>query len=300
MAVQTTPDPGVEYSSTREARVILNRILSTVSLPPEVEGIARAARFVSSRDLPYFPIPLKETELGAALKAIEGSLASALAKTRDGPPPPTALENGSSSSKVTVSLERTTAFLFQTYLSSVGGMSKLDPDVKKILKDTDLLKAQSDPYRRMSANLYATARPGEYYHIHGSLEASTTLSMLDLEPFRPDLNALGHEAIVEEIESHVKRFTSDELEKLNADKRQAGVPALRHEEFLQTPHGKTNMELPPWSVDQLESQTPPCPLPAATGSSSGTQARPLAGIKVLELSRIIAGPVIGRTLAEYG
>lgn len=102
--------------------------------------------------------------------------------------------------------------------------------------DTDLLKAQSDPYRRMSANLYATARPGEYYHIHGSLEASTTLSMLDLEPFRPDLNALGHEAIVEEIESHVKRFTSDELEKLNAEKRQAGVPALRHDEFLKTPH----------------------------------------------------------------
>ncbi|KAL8391900.1 hypothetical protein RB595_002195 [Gaeumannomyces hyphopodioides] len=300
MAVQTAPDSRVEFSSTREARAILERILSMVSLPPEVEDIARAASFVSTRDLPYFPIPLKETELGAALKAIEGSFARALADKRDHPP--AALEDGDSS-KVTVNLERTTAFLFQTYLSSIGGLSKLDPNVKELLKDTDLLRAQSDPYRRMSANLYATARSGEYYHIHGSLEASTTLSMLDLKPFRPDLSALGHEAIVEEIESHVKRFTPAELEELNAENRQAGVPALRHEDFLKTAHGMANMKLPPWSVDQLESQTPPCPLPATSSSSSSsnsTRARPLAGIKVLELSRIIAGPIIGRALAEYG
>ncbi|KAL8415197.1 hypothetical protein RB594_006146 [Gaeumannomyces avenae] len=299
MAVQRVPDSRVGFSSTREARAILERILRMVSLPPEVEHIARATSFVSSRDLPYFPIPLKETELGAALKAIEGSFARALADTRDRQP--AALQHGGSN-KITINLERTTAFLFQTYLSSIGGLSKLDPNVKEFLKDTDLLKAQSDPYRRMSANLYATARPGEYYHIHGSLEASTTLSMLELEPFRPDLSALGHEAIVEEIESHVKLFTPAELEELNAKNRQAGVPALRHEEFRKTAHGTANMRLPPWSVDQLESETPPCPLPAASSSSSsnGTRARPLAGIKVLELSRIIAGPIIGRTLAEYG
>lgn len=36
--------------------------------------------------------------------------------------------------------------------------------------DTDLLQAQSNLYRRLSANLYETKNPGEYFHLHGSLE----------------------------------------------------------------------------------------------------------------------------------
>lgn len=55
-----------------------------------------------------------------------------------------------------------------------------------------------------------------------------------------------------------------------------------------------NIQLPPWSVDNLENSTPPQPLPR-TGDR-----RVLSGVKVLELCRIIAGPVIGRILAEYG
>lgn len=86
----------------------------------------------------------------------------------------------------------------------------------------------------MSANLYATKTPDEYYHIHGSLEASTTLEMIGLESHRPDLQT--HEEIVGAIEPAVQRFTVEELEKMNAEKRQAGVPALKHEDFVQTPH----------------------------------------------------------------
>ena len=100
--------------------------------------------------------------------------------------------------------------------------------------DTDLLRAQSDQYRRMSANLYATKRKGEYYHIHGSLEASTTLKMIGLEPFRSDLKS--HEAIVDAIEGAVQKFTIEELEDLNRENRQAGVPVLKHEDFLKTNH----------------------------------------------------------------
>jgi hypothetical protein len=113
----------------------------------------------------------------------------------------------------------------------------------KVLPDTDLLQAQSIPYRRMSANLYATATPGEYYHIHGSLEASTTLRFLGLEPFRPDLET--HEQIVPVIESAVKKHTVDQLEELNAHYRQAGVKAYKHDEFLQTPHVRSNQLLLP-------------------------------------------------------
>lgn len=86
----------------------------------------------------------------------------------------------------------------------------------------------------MSANLYATKTPGQYYHIHGSLEASTTLQMIGLEPYRPDLKTV--EEIVSVIEPAVQKFSIEELEALNSEYRQAGVPALRHDEFLKTRH----------------------------------------------------------------
>ncbi|KAG5981856.1 hypothetical protein E4U54_006538, partial [Claviceps lovelessii] len=144
----------------------------------------------------------------------------------------------------------------------------------------------------MSANLYETSEAGEYYHIHGSLEASTTLNMLGLESHRPDLTS--HDDIVNVIEAAVKRFTIGQLEALNAKHRQAGVKAFKHRDFLQTPHGKANRSLPPWSVTNLESTTPKYPLP-----DNGDR-RILSGIKVLDLCRIIAGPTIARILGEYG
>lgn len=86
----------------------------------------------------------------------------------------------------------------------------------------------------MSANLYQTKTPGAYYHIHGSLEASTTLKMIGLEPFRPDL--ITHEQIVDTIETAVGQFTVEQLEILNKANKQAGIMALKHEDFLRSSH----------------------------------------------------------------
>ncbi|ORY62455.1 CAIB/BAIF family enzyme [Pseudomassariella vexata] len=284
------------YSSCEEANTILQLLTGlyshdTDSLPAEIVGARQHVCFQSQRDFPYFPIPFKETETASALKAVEGLAAAVLADLRD-------VESRDKGRRVTIDLEKTTAFLFQAYIATVNGLGKLDPEVKKLLKDTDLLQAQSDSYRRMSANLYETKRSGEYYHIHGSLEASTTLRMIGLEPFRPDLKT--HEAIVTTIETAVKGFTVVELEAMNASNRQAGVPALKHEDFLKTSHGQVSSKCTPWTVQQLEFSTPPSPLPRTTQPQTEDACRPLAGIKVLELCRIIAGPVIGRILAEYG
>lgn len=147
----------------------------------------------------------------------------------------------------------------------------------------------------MSANLYATKTPEAYFHIHGSLEANTTLKMIGLPPFRPDLKTI--EDISQCIESHVQRFTVEELESKNKELGQAGVTAHKYEDFIATQHGRANKDLPPWSVIQLETTTPPIPL---CQDMLGAKPRVLSGIKVLELCRIIAGPTITRILAEYG
>lgn len=86
----------------------------------------------------------------------------------------------------------------------------------------------------MSANLYKTKNPDEYFHIHGSLEATTTLNMIGLEGYRPDLT--DYEEIIKVIETEVQRYTASELEGMNKERRQAGVTAYKHEDFLKTPH----------------------------------------------------------------
>lgn len=86
----------------------------------------------------------------------------------------------------------------------------------------------------MSANLYETKNNGEFFHIHGSLEASTTLQMIGLEPYRPDLT--DYHEIIKVIETQVRKFTAAELEQMNRERRQAGVTAYKYEDFIKTPH----------------------------------------------------------------
>jgi hypothetical protein len=162
--------------------------------------------------------------------------------------------------------------------------------------DTDLLAAQSNLYRRLSANLYATKNAGEYFHLHGSLEATAALNMVGLPGHHPDL--IDYHEAIHTIESHVKRFSAEQLEEMNAEKRQAGVTCMKPEEWKATEHGRTLSKEPPWRLDALESDSPAVPFAQTLSPTPKPQI--LSGIKVLELCRIIAGPSMAKGLAEYG
>lgn len=123
--------PTTTYSSKKEAHDILQYLCNgfdSISLPCGVASRADHVQFVAERDHPYFPIPFKETETTAALKAIEASVASLLADSKQGEAP------SPSHREIVINLEKTTAFLFQAYLARVGGYGKLDKQVKSLLK----------------------------------------------------------------------------------------------------------------------------------------------------------------------
>lgn len=136
------------YSSVKEARNVLERVLQLAPVPEEIAAKARNVEFVSASDLPYFPIPFKETELGAALKAVEASIGLAIAELRRTASAADATQNGVASQlaergsqngapRIKIDLERTTAFLFQTYLTSIGGFTKPEKGATQFLKGTD-------------------------------------------------------------------------------------------------------------------------------------------------------------------
>ncbi|MEH2509641.1 crotonobetainyl-CoA:carnitine CoA-transferase CaiB-like acyl-CoA transferase [Nitrobacteraceae bacterium AZCC 1564] len=64
-----------------------------------------------------------------------------------------------------------------------------------------------------------------------------------------------------------------------------------HNEWLAHPQAKALKQLPLLTIEKI-GEAEPKPWPAGD--------RPLAGLRVLDLSRVIAGPVAGRTLAAHG
>lgn len=72
-----------------------------------------------------------------------------------------------------------------------------------------------------------------------------------------------------------------------------GVVALMrsHDQWLEHPQGEALAGLPALTIERI-GDAPPRAFPKGD--------RPLAGLRVLDLSRVIAGPVAGRTLAAHG
>ena len=102
---------------------------------------------------------------------------------------------------------------------------------------------------------------------------------------------IGSEHNHASIAAAVARWDSQPLEDALAEAGMCGVIARGGEEWRATEQGRALLPLPPVEVVKI-GDSEPKPLPPGP--------RPLSGVKALDLTRILAGPVSGRTLAEQG
>lgn len=98
-------------------------------------------------------------------------------------------------------------------------------------------------------------------------------------------------ATPETVAAAIGRWDADALEQAIADARACGGIVRSQEEWLAHPQGVYLSSRPVVEIVRRGDSLPE-PLPAGD--------RPLSGIRVLDLTRILAGPITGRTLAEHG
>jgi crotonobetainyl-CoA:carnitine CoA-transferase CaiB-like acyl-CoA transferase len=129
--------------------------------------------------------------------------------------------------------------------------------------------------------IFATA-DGRHVQLHGSFnDGPAVLDVLGLSP--PASN--------DEIAAAVARWNAGELEDAFIERRLCGGMVRTRQEWLDHPQGAAMAGRPVVTITRI-GDAPPEPLPAGD--------RPLAGVRVIDLTRVLAGPTIAKTLAEHG
>lgn len=138
-----------------------------------------------------------------------------------------------------------------------------------------------DPF----SGLYRCADGHVRIHANFHHHREGALRLLGLEP----ASATRHDA-----ESALLHWKALDFEQAAAE-RGLVVAAMRSfAEWDATPQGQAVAAQPLMTITRI-GDAPPCTLPPLA-----VDARPLAGVRVLDLTRILAGPVAGRTMAALG
>jgi hypothetical protein len=165
----------------------------------------------------------------------------------------------------------------------------------KYFKDTDLHKQASSFHRASATNIYR-CKDGRYFHLHGSMNPEPTQDSLGLP------HELGADSVEESWKPYmdaVGDLDSAEMQRLASDVyKQAGTICWTTEEFKKSKHGNKNAHIALYDIHAVKNEKQPaCWWPNSPQTSAR---RPLAGLKVVDLTRVIAAPALTRGLAELG
>ncbi|KAF2017611.1 CoA-transferase family III [Aaosphaeria arxii CBS 175.79] len=274
---------------------ILRNPLIASTLPEEITECAKKVKFVGT-DKPSIPINWRFAESIASLKGLEAAMINVLLKRKYGVEPQEAVINTDHAQLFIMSILLNTIDPDGDNISfSSAGTPKGRAAIQKYFKDTDLHPGSRTLHGSLATNIYRT-KDGRFFHLHGSMNAEPSQQSVGIEPNK---DVASYEEGCEEYIEKVGQIDSQEMQRLASDVyKQAGTIAWTTEEFKNSEHGKANAHVGLYEIHDVKNANQPASW--WPDSPQTSPERPLAGLKIVDLTRIIAAPAVGRGLAELG
>ncbi|KAK4223196.1 succinate--hydroxymethylglutarate CoA-transferase [Podospora fimiseda] len=272
----------VPDEAARLLRLLINQTPNFNSDPSKVQ--------FTGEPYPLIPGPLKSVPLAAALHGISALLADEILSLRQ--------QSSPSNRTITISTTQTTLWLStasSAYLDSKPLINLFfNRTLGKYLPDWQQ-STLINPIDLRGTGIYPTSSPGKWYLLHGSLNPPPMLRNLGIDPtHRPEIDT--PQKAYNYIRQHTTKYSAEELEYKNLVSGFCGSICFTPKEWSETTMAKALSSRP--LIDVTSQPDYAIPIPPTPFPSDGS--KPLSGIKVLELGRIIAAPQIGCILASYG
>ncbi|EPS44104.1 hypothetical protein H072_1929 [Dactylellina haptotyla CBS 200.50] len=274
---------GGTYSVPEEAWEVLQKgILENpfmTTLPDELKSISKHLKFEGSSK-PSIPINWRFAESITALKGLEALMLNLLITRKYKTEP----------LDVTINSDHASLFFMSPLLAQIvkdGVPTQMDPasaETLKMFPNEDKHRANVSLHRQRATNIYET-KDGRFYHVHGSMNPDPTLTALGL-PLDGESDDT-QEIVVKRIQDAVSKLDAKSLDELmNGKNRQAGTIAHSSEEYFDSEHGKANSNIDLFEIVKDSKSSQPASWWKEDASNPASPKRPLAGLKVVDLTRI--------------
>lgn len=166
--------------------------------------------------------------------------------------------------------------------------------LQRVGLDVDQGIISKTPMRFRSWAIFPTREKNVWFQILSSLDPPGFLTVFGLDA--DDATVKTNEEAYEKIKQETTKYSARELEHICIEHGFCGQTCLSPQAWRETMMGKALAKHPMVNYRRVRGteSIPPVPLPKTSDK------RPLAGVKVVELSRVIAGPAVGTALAALG
>ncbi|KLO99491.1 probable acyl-CoA transferases/carnitine dehydratase [Fusarium fujikuroi] len=236
-------------------------------------------------DLPCIPGPIKSQAVTAVLHAMVGIVGLEILHLR----------GITTSNEVDIDVNHAGLYPATAALVNIDGVT--GPEVIKLptVPQWDKDRASNSPLVYRATAIYETADKGVWFQLHGSLDSWKMLALIGIsKDFDSEIRT--NDAAYELIQERVRTYRAKEIEQLMVENGLSGSVVYSPGGWRQTEMGKS-LSRHPLVNYKKQAQCPALPpvfLPVMEDK------RPLTGIKVVELTRIIAGAAAGAALASLG
>jgi crotonobetainyl-CoA:carnitine CoA-transferase CaiB-like acyl-CoA transferase len=267
-------------------------------LAKQTPGFRRDEAFLNQvtftgNETPCIPGPIKSQALTSAIHAMAGLVAIEILEQR-----------GITGQKVEISCDAAALYCATpiawrlddessvSIMKTSGKLKTIAPLFDEALRDSAL--------KFRATSIYPTSQSHVYYQLHGSTNAKAVLEALNIDVDSEEKILKSRDEAYNYISRIMMKYTASELDSLFTSKGLCGSTCFRPDQWLKTEMGQEMSRHPLVSCVKIE-DCDPVPLSRLENAQEEVEdVRPLVGIKVVELARIIAAPALGQNLAALG